>query len=381
MIIPHEQANDTLVIILSKPSTIFQSVYYGLLLLFVVMIAWSYWSIIGITIQAQGSIRPSDGIQPYTALFNTMVESVYVVENQRIQKGDTLLALSSADVNVQLRENNRQHIEITKEIHDLKKLIRLPAEQSDFWLPHLMAEYDAIQKELKLNDVDISTNENKFHRSREMKNKNLISDVEHEDVERSLKLSQTKRESFLINKISSYRASLFTKEAALSESFGNAQLLSEERRKRYIIANLNGYVCLMNVKKGGVQAVAGQELCAISPSTKLQTEFFVPAKDIGFIGNGFPVHYEIDAYPFQEWGFADGVITSISNDIISDSRTGNQYFKVIGSINNETLYSHRYAHTAQLKRGLNFRVIVKVAEKRLLEMVYDKTLSYFIFHK
>jgi membrane fusion protein, peptide pheromone/bacteriocin exporter len=381
MIIPSDQANDTLVVTLSTPSTVFRFVLYGLLLMLLFLVGWAYWSVVGITITASGSIRPSEGVQSYAALATTMVESVYVAENQRIRKGDTLLAFSAADIDLQLSELRTQLDQLQKEIADVHNLIRLTDTPSHFLLPHFRAEYDAIQKELQLNRVELSTNQIKFNRSKELRNKQLISDAEHEDVQRSFDMSRSKMEGYLQSKISFFQQMLFNKKTSERELRNKRQLLFEERRKRFIIANADGYLYQITVKKGGVQAIAGQELISLTPTTALRTEFYVAAKDIGFIRNGFGVRYEIDAFPYQEWGFAEGNILSISNDIIVDSRTGAQYFKVIGSLQKETLTSHRYEHTASLTRGLNFKAIVTVAEKRLLEMLYDKSISYFVFHR
>jgi HlyD family secretion protein len=345
------------------------------------MIGWSYWSIIAITVSAQGSIRPKDGIQVYTVPFNTIIDSIYVSENQHVKRGDTLLSFITSDIDVQLDQNRYLQQSLTLKRKDLQRLLRIPETLAQFSLPRFRSDYEAVQNELRTFNVEISLNTLKHHRSLTLKSKNIISEAEYEEVKRALEISQTKRDEYIQNKKLQVQLELFNDETTLYELQGKEKSLIDEKANRCIVAHSSGYIYQLRVNKGGMHALVGQELFSLTPSADMQTEFYVPTKDIGFIKAGFPVRYEIDAFPFHEWGCAQGAIIAISDDIIIDAKTGIQYFKVIGSLDAGSLFSHRSMHTVQLTRGLNFRASITVAQKRLLEMVYDKTLVYLCFQK
>ncbi|HLP16190.1 MAG TPA: HlyD family efflux transporter periplasmic adaptor subunit [Bacteroidota bacterium] len=381
MIIPGEQASDTLAAALGRPSSLFRAVYYAALLMLLAAFAWASLSVVAVSIKVQGVIRPSEGVQTYAGLFNTMIESVYVSENQRILKGDTLIVFAARDLEEQLTLAVRECAKVQSEINDLTTLTRSPTETGSriFSLKQYEAEYDALLKDVQLNTVEIASNIVKFNRARELKEKLLISEAEFEDAKRTLELSQTKLESFGHATQSRFEQELFSKQRSLHELQSRVRLLTEERRQRCIIANADGVVFRIPIRKGGVPVVAGQELVALTPSTGIRSEFFVPARDIGFIREGLAVHYEIDAYPFQEWGPAMGRIVSVSNDVVSDPANGMPLFKVTGSLESLTLRSRRTGCGIDLRRGLTFRANIIVAEKRLVDMLYDKTVSYFVF--
>jgi HlyD family secretion protein len=380
MIIESKDANDTLVIVLSKPSRVARLTYYTLLLLIVAAIVAGYYSMIQISIRSEGVLRPLEGTQSFIAPFTAVVESVYVVENQFVKTRDTVLTLSTKDIDAEISQNHYERDRLQTEIEDFKKLVRLPKKQSNFKLAYSQAEYDLVQKNTSLLKLEMMANEKKSKRSKELLSKNLISYEEYENNKNLFELSQTKMEEYLQDKISRYQTDLFSKEASLASLLNKELLMSEERKKRIVTANTRGYVNQINFKKGGVTVTVGQELFAITPSTEVQAEFLVAPRDIGFVKAGLPIRYAIDAFPFQEWGLAEGRIVSVSNDIIIDPKSGTPFYKVIGSLNSGTLYSKRHARSVGLKMGLSFRASVIVAEKRILEMLYDRTLSYFVFH-
>jgi hypothetical protein len=72
-------------------------------------------------------------------------------------------------------------------------------------------------------------------------------------------------------------------------------------------------------------------------------------------------------------------VLSISNDIIADPRTNASMFKVTGTLISPTLHSHRAGFRATLVRGMTFTAHTVVAQKRLIDMLYDKTIPYFVY--
>jgi hypothetical protein len=54
-------------------------------------------------------------------------------------------------------------------------------------------------------------------------------------------------------------------------------------------------------------------------------------------------------------------------------------FKIIGTLPSPMLHSTRQQKSATVNLGMTCRASVIVAEKRLLSMLWDKTVSYFVF--
>jgi hypothetical protein len=113
-----------------------------------------------------------------------------------------------------------------------------------------------------------------------------------------------------------------------------------------------------------------------------QIEFVVSAQDIGFVREGLRVRYRIDALPFQEWGAAEGVVQSVAKDISLQEQTSlpanaqSAAFKVIGTLPAPYLHSARQNKRAAVSIGMTCRASLVVAEKRVITMLWDKTVAY-----
>ena len=121
-------------------------------------------------------------------------------------------------------------------------------------------------------------------------------------------------------------------------------------------------------------------------------ECFVSAADIGFVREGLRARYQMSALPFQEWGMAEGRVLSVAKDAsigeasekngaeTSARQTQTAYFKVVGDLSSPFLSSSRAEHRlrrGQIMTGMTCRVHIVVAQKRLLSMLWDKTVAYF----
>jgi membrane fusion protein, peptide pheromone/bacteriocin exporter len=154
-----------------------------------------------------------------------------------------------------------------------------------------------------------------------------------------------------------------------------------EQSTSYIIAPISGYITTLAVKTDQSFLKTGDLLCVITPKEEIISEMYIPAKDIGFIGKGLPISYQIDAFPFQEWGYANGTVQNISQDYVvspQDAQSGTANFKVIGNFYTDSLVSSRQAKAVKLSAGLTYRASIIVAQKRLAEILWDKSVRYFV---
>ncbi len=91
-------------------------------------------------------------------------------------------------------------------------------------------------------------------------------------------------------------------------------------QSRYVSTSpVTGRVVALSVHQGAEMA-AGATVAVISPQgSALEAEVFVPSRAAGFIEKGQAVRVMYQAYPFQKFGSARGVITTISSTVLSPS--------------------------------------------------------------
>jgi len=72
---------------------------------------------------------------------------------------------------------------------------------------------------------------------------------------------------------------------------------------------------------GGVVTPAQALLVVVPDNARLSVEAMVNNRDVGFIHPGQPAKIKIETFNFTRYGLIDGVITSVSHDVVTQSKT------------------------------------------------------------
>ncbi len=141
-------------------------------------------------------------------------------------------------------------------------------------------------------------------------------------------------------------------------------------KSEYIItAPINGtLINLAGIEKGSI-ITSGSILGEISPNTELIAECYISPIDIGLINKSQQAKFQIDAYNYNQWGFATGKIVDISNDI--EIIENQPVFKARCKINEEYLQLKNGAK-GKIGKGMTFNARFELAERTLYQLLYDK---------
>ena len=82
-----------------------------------------------------------------------------------------------------------------------------------------------------------------------------------------------------------------------------------------------------------------------------------------------PVHLQIDAYNYNQWGLASGKVIEISNDILI--MNDQPIFKVKCSLD-QSFLSLKNGYKGNLKKGMTSQVRFIVTKRSLYQLLYDK---------
>lgn len=378
LILDHTQANDTLVIALSKPSGALRATYYTMLALIVAAILWASLSIVDIAVHAVGVVRPLGGVQMVQSAITAHIHTLKVRENAWVNSGDTLAMLDqrfSAQREKLLKE--KLHL-LLLEIADLRALQRLE-EQTPLRLPVYANELRARLKEREIMRQEALVLEAKLKRSEELFAKKFISPEEYEQTRLQRDQKELQLRQWQENCVRTIADRLQQKELQNIELESELRNVALEQEQSVLRAPVAGYVSELHFKTPNVLLKSGEALCSISPKEEQVAEFYIPAKDIGFVQEGLTVRYQLDAFPFQEWGMITGSVVSVAKDYSVNTASTAQIvqFKVTASLSTFEITSARHGKTALLKSGMTYRAHIIVAQKRLITMLWDKTIDFF----
>lgn len=378
VIIDHTQANDTLAVALGKPSGALRLTYYTMLAVFLAALVWAYFSVVDIAVHAEGVVRPVGGVHPVQSTLTATVQSLRVRENDFVQTGDTLAVLDAAAASQERMALVQERIErLREELADVRALAEC-SPKSTFHFPTFARERDVALAEREIRQQEITMLQAKLKRTSDLWAKNFASREEYENA----RLQAEQKEQALQQWQMGQRRSALEREKqvqmSLAEQESSLKELRLERRRTVLCAPQSGFVTNLAVRSSGVVLSPSAPLCVIAPREEQCVEFFVAARDIGFVREGLRVRYQMDALPFQEWGTAEGRVSAVAKDgTLSGGERQQAGFKIVGTLPESTLYSHRQKGGASISVGMTCRASIVVAEKRLLTMLWDKTLTYF----
>jgi multidrug resistance efflux pump len=376
LIIEAAEVNDTLVVALGKPSRALRSTYYTIVAVLLAALVWAYFSVVDISVHAQGVVRPTSGVHPVQSTITAVIRELRVQENSRVEKGDTLAILDVPASEERMHLHKERTSRLQQELADIRALAELSAAHR-FTFPVYARERDVALSEKALREKELAAAEARLKRTSDLFAKTFASREEYENA----RLQAEQKAQALEQWRQSHRRSALDREkqvvTSLLEQESALKELTLSHRNTVLCAPQSGIVTNLSVRAANVVLTPSQNLCTIAPEEEQCVEFTIPARDVGFVREGLKVRYQIEALPFQEWGTAQGNVQLVGKDLLLSGDTKQQAgFKVVGTIGNRSLESKRQGQQAAITLGMTCRASIVVAQKRMITMLWDKGVKY-----
>ena len=152
----------------------------------------------------------------------------------------------------------------------------------------------------------------------------------------------------------------------------NQRLIETQELRKYqlIKAPAKGVIFDMQPKRQGDVVVDGQLLFKLVPSSELEASVYLTNRDIGLATIDQPADVRIDAYPYTEYGFIRGKLTSIGKDALPpDDEFRFDRFPSTVSLDQQVLMKD--GKTYQLQSGQSVSVKLFLRRKKLATLVTD----------
>jgi membrane fusion protein, peptide pheromone/bacteriocin exporter len=350
-------------------------IYQLLMLILIVAFISLFLIAVDVSVRSTGVIRSSDDRNEIKALVSGRLDSVFVSENQRVKKGQTLLKIE-ADI---LKEQNQlvkaQKSDYENQIKDLSILLHLSRTNNWSKKPGLVSglykqDFALFWQKITDAKTTLLTVEKDFARNKKLYEVKAISEAE---FDRALLLHST-----ATNKIKTIMEEEEARwEAALTQLQMKTRELSSQdkqylREKDYYVVKspINGTVQQLKGIQPGSIVAANEFLAEISPDEAMIAEMYVLPKDIGLIHPGTKTRLQVDAYNYNQWGLVTGEVISISNDVYTNGKE-QPFFKVRCKLDRNAL-TLRNGYEGKLKKGMTLQARFLVTERTLFQLLYDK---------
>jgi len=347
-------------------------IYLSLLLLFGGAIISLPFINIDVTVRAQGLIRPQIEKQEIKAQISGTIAKSFLIDNQLINKGDTLAIFDSETANKRINLLSYTKGNLDTLVHDLNLLTTAKSvysiSQNKLYSPGYKQESIKYRNEISKLWTKEGNQEKAVIKNRQLFERGMTSKDEVENGENLL--AQYKVESNILH--DQYQAKwlgdLKNLKSQNEQTSTDKQQLTKELEAYTVLAPVTGHLEINNGVFQDKFIQAGQVLCVISPDTKLLAEVYVPPKDIGLIKIDSKVTILADAYNYNDWGTIAGTVTEIS----SDYQLINQqpYFKIKCSLAKDYLQL-KNGTVGKLKKGITLQARFAVSRRTLLQLLTD----------
>lgn len=163
-----------------------------------------------------------------------------------------------------------------------------------------------------------------------------------------------------------------TLESQIAQAKSQVTSLGLQLQQRIVRSPINGTIFELPVSKPGAVVQLGQRVAQIAPkNTPLIIKAQMPSQQSGFLKVGMPVKIKFDAYPFQEYGIAQGKVTWISPDSkVSQTPQGQQEsFELNIALNQQYLQNGN--QRILLNPGQTATAEVIIRQRRVIDFVLD----------
>ena len=369
-LLPSELISNSIDAYISEHPTNSQKIYWVVLVAVVAAFVSLPFVHIDVSVQDAGIIRPAAEKTEIIAPITDFVDSVYICEGSKVNKGDTILTFRTNASNYKIHFQQSRLNDLQQHIHDLQYLSK--GEKPDmFYSDTRRQEYMYFQKQEIEYEANLKMAEKEYERNKSLFEKKVISEEEFDRYNFDYTKAGNQKASVFDNQISKWQTDLNTYINTHNEISSNLKVEEKERDLYVVTSPVYGTLEQFRGIYEGSAIQAGTSIAVISPDSTLFIEVYLSPRNIGYINKGMPVNIQAGSFNYNEWGMVEGIVTDISSDFFSDNTSGSAYYKVKCSIDKDYLI-HKKGMKGNLKKGMTVSAHFMIARRSLFDILYQK---------
>lgn len=324
-----------------------------------------------VTVLASGVIRPSIERHEVRAAEGGVVQAVFAHDGQHVRAGDTLLVLEGASVAARLAAADSIARLRAQELADLTAL--LDAGDSTVASGILKTGYRRQQSREHIAIVTELMSRAAVARGDSARLHALLARgfVAPEQVERQDATARM-ASAAIREQVERMRSTWADAQARIGDEVRRLSAERVELRdalgRHVVIAPVEGTLEMAASLSPGSVLQRSERVATLSPNTELVGEAMLTARDIALVRRGTPVRLMIDALNYREWGVIDATVVDVTDD--AALRGDQPTFRVRCHLARSELHL-RSGQRARLGKGMTFRARFVIAERSLLQLLFD----------
>ncbi|WP_372474038.1 HlyD family secretion protein [Capnocytophaga sp. ARDL2] len=344
---------------------------YQLLLLFLfIAIGVLFIVEVPVSVSSRGVIRSQSENTPIvSAVSGRVVFNKLEKNNQAIQKGDTLLIVTTEQLDTQKSLTHSQSADFQAQLSDLSKLVN--GNYSGLQTGLYQREVSAMQERIAQVQSQLALATKDLERATTLYHQGVIAKAEYDKYFHDHQGLSRQVASIREQQVAQWQTQKRETERQLRALGSEIQKINQEQKNYVVTAHSSGHLVGFTGIKEGSFVAQGQAVGEISPKENLLAECLVLPKDIGFVKLGQEVKFQIDTYNYNQWGLLDGKVSEIDQNITSNQQTGEAYFRVLCKMNSDFLQL-KNGYKGQIGKGMTLTARFHLTDRTLWQLLFDK---------
>ncbi|MEM1406022.1 MAG: HlyD family efflux transporter periplasmic adaptor subunit [Bacteroidota bacterium] len=347
-----------------------KAIYLLLLVALMVALISLPFITIDVTVLSGGLVSTRESNFGIISPVSAIIEKHSIYENQTIYEGDTLTIFDKSILNKEISQIEQRVKELDGFELDLTILISNPSvsERKLTTSAYRLArqQYIGGLERLKVNRDQAAK---VYLRQKSLFNQQAIAEAELERDKATYDLAKSEITFYTKQAVSNWQQELLSFQQERDQLELKREQVQNEFPKYILLAPATGELSQVSSFRAGQFIQAGTKLAELSKDTTLYAICWLPPKDIGLIKEGMDASFRVDAFNANDWGFLNGSVLSISNDVYMMS---NQPFFKVECLLDQYHLSLKNGFKGELKKGMTLQASFTITSRTLHQLLYDK---------
>lgn len=328
-----------------------------------------------ISVSSRGIVRPEqENTKIFSMVGGRVVRSVLAKINQKVEKNDTLLVITSDELVNQRGHNLRLRQDYLIQQADLKKLVN--NQFTGLNSGQYQRELSSMNEKIAEIDAQLTLSGKELVRNKILYDEGVVPEAEYEKNFFAHEQLKVQKRAIKEVQMAQWYAQLRTIEREINTIKADLNSFDIQDDNHIIKAQINGRVVKFSGLQVGNYVIQGQEIAEISPEDKIIAECMVSPSDIGYIKNGQKVKFQIDTYNYNQWGMITGTVFDIDKNIVFNSESGVGFFRVRCHMDRNYL-ALKNGYKGNISKGQTFTARFYLTDRTLWQLLFDKVDDWF----
>ncbi|MDO4230253.1 MAG: HlyD family efflux transporter periplasmic adaptor subunit [Capnocytophaga sp.] len=328
-----------------------------------------------ISVSARGVVRSAfEDTQITASAVGRVVQNHITHNNQAVQKGDTLLVITTEILDTQRQLLDVQITDFEAQLADLSLITA--GNSRNLQTRQVQQEFFAFREKLAQLQAQLSLAQKELDRGNILFEKGVIARADHEkifyrheELQRQLRNAQEEQTAH-------WQTQRVETERKIQTLLSERQRLGQEQKNYVLTAPISGRIVNYNGIRSGGFVASGQLIASISSQQNLIAECMVSPKDIGFVRPEQNVRFQIDTYNYNQWGLLDGFVSDIDQNIQINEQTGEGLFKVRCLMEKSHLQL-KNGYQGIISKGMTLTARFHLTDRTLWQLLFDRADDWF----